>query len=170
MLEITSPGPLPDLLSFEELGTGRSEIRNRVLAPIFKDMKLIEAWGSGIQKMSMELKEYPEIELVLKEAGHAFQVQFVKKGGAEAESGPGQGRVKKESQPESQPESLSDNVLRVLVKGPLSKAEISKLLGQKEISGQLNTVIRNLRQHGLIEYTIPEKPNSRFQKYRLKNK
>ena len=80
MLEITSPGPLPDLLSFEELGTGRSEIRNRVLAPIFKDMKLIEAWGSGIQKMRMELKEYPEIELVLKEAGHAFQVQFVKKG------------------------------------------------------------------------------------------
>ena len=41
MLEITSPGPLPDALSVEELGTGRSEIRNRVLAPIFKDLKLI---------------------------------------------------------------------------------------------------------------------------------
>ena len=96
MLEITSPGPLPDFLSFEELGTGRREIRNRVLAPIFKDMKLIEAWGSGIQKMRMELKEYPEIELVLKEAGHAFQVQFVKKEKVKAESGPGQGRVKAE--------------------------------------------------------------------------
>ena len=79
MLEISSPGPLPDLLSFEDLGTGRSEIRNRVLAPIFKDMKLIEAWGSGIQKMKTELKDYPEIELVLQEAGHAFQVQFIKK-------------------------------------------------------------------------------------------
>jgi len=108
MLEITSPGPLPDLLSFEELGTGRSEIRNRVLAPIFKDMKLIEAWGSGIQKMRMEFKEYPEIDLVLIEAGHTFQVQFFKKGGAEAESGPSQGRVKKESQPEcSQSDSQS---------------------------------------------------------------
>ncbi len=80
MLEITSPGPLPDLLSFEDLGTGRSEIRNRVLAPIFKDLKLIEAWGSGIQKMKTELKNYPEIELILQEVGHAFQVQFVKKG------------------------------------------------------------------------------------------
>ena len=79
MLEITSPGPLPDLLSFEDLGTGRSEIRNRVLAPIFKDMKLIEAWGSGIQKMKTELKDYPEIDLVLQEAGHTFQVQFIKK-------------------------------------------------------------------------------------------
>ena len=79
MLEITSPGPLPDTLPVEELGTGRSEIRNRVLAPIFKDLKLIEAWGSGIQKMRQELADYPEIKLVLKEAGHVFQVQFVKK-------------------------------------------------------------------------------------------
>ncbi len=80
MLEITSPGPLPDALSIEDLGSGRSEIRNRVLAPIFKDLKLIEAWGSGIQKMQQELRDYPEIELILRESGHAFQVQFVKKG------------------------------------------------------------------------------------------
>jgi ATP-dependent DNA helicase RecG len=93
MLEITSPGPLPDLLSLEELGTGKSEIRNRVLAPIFKDMKLIEAWGSGIQKIKTELKDYPEIELVLKEAGYAFQVQFVKK----QQKGQSQGRVRAES-------------------------------------------------------------------------
>jgi len=79
MLEITSPGLLPDALSFEDQGTGRSEIRNRVLAPIFKNMKLIEAWGSGIRKMKKELEAYPEIDLVLQEAGHAFQVQFVKK-------------------------------------------------------------------------------------------
>jgi predicted HTH transcriptional regulator len=86
MLEITSPGPLPDALSFEDLGTGRSEIRNRVLAPIFKDMKLIEAWGSGIQKMKKELEAYPEIDLVLQEAGHTFQAQFIKKEMARAES------------------------------------------------------------------------------------
>ena len=79
MLEITSPGPLPDALSIEDLGSGRSEIRNRVLAPIFKATKLIEAWGSGIRKIHDELKGYPEIKLVLQEAGQTFQVQFVKK-------------------------------------------------------------------------------------------
>jgi hypothetical protein len=38
-----------------------------------------EAWGSGIQKMHDELADYPEIELKLREAGHAFQAQFIKK-------------------------------------------------------------------------------------------
>jgi len=37
-------------MPIEELGTGRSEIRNRVLAPIFKDLKLIEAWGLSLPK------------------------------------------------------------------------------------------------------------------------
>ena len=50
MLEITSPGPLPDTLPVEELGSGRSEIRNRVLAPIFKELKLIEAWAAEFRR------------------------------------------------------------------------------------------------------------------------
>ncbi|MBI5606138.1 MAG: hypothetical protein HY879_22615 [Deltaproteobacteria bacterium] len=79
MLEITSPGPLPDTLPVEELGTGRSEIRNRILAPIFKDLKLIESWGTGIKKMQDGVANYPDIELVLQETGHAFQVQFKQK-------------------------------------------------------------------------------------------
>ena len=49
----------------------------------------------------------------------------------------------------------------------LGKAEISVNLGQKEISGQLNKVIRALIDQGLIEYMLPDKPNSRLQKYRL---
>ncbi len=170
MLEITSPGPLPDLLSFEDLGTGRSEIRNRVLAPIFKDMKLIEAWGSGIQKMKTDMKDYPEIELILQEAGHAFQVQFVKKEGAEAESGQSQGRVKAELKKESQPESMQGRILEALASGPLSKAEISDSLGLERVTGYLNRIVRELLSEGRIEYTIPGKPNSRLQKYQLTDK
>ena len=178
MLEITSPGPLPDSMPIEDLGTGRSEIRNRTLAPIFKNLKLIEAWGSGIRKMRDELADYPEIGLVLQETGHAFQVQFVKKVKGESEPQPesrqSRGRVgaelQPESRPESQPESLRDRVLGCLVSEVLSKAEISTVLGQKEISGQLNKIVRKLLTEGYIEYTIPEKPKSRLQKYRLTKK
>ena len=72
-----------------------------------------------------------------------------------------------ESKVESQPESLDRRVLALLQPQDLGKAEISVHLGQKEVSGQLNKVIRVLMGQGLIEYTLPDKPNSRLQKYRL---
>jgi ATP-dependent DNA helicase RecG len=75
--------------------------------------------------------------------------------------------LRPESQPGSQPVSLDRRVLALLKTQALSKAEISTHLGQKEVSGQLNKVIRSLIAQGLIAYTLPDKPNSRLQKYRL---
>lgn len=66
-----------------------------------------------------------------------------------------------------QPESLRLRVLAMLADGPLSKAQISSRLGHKEISGQLNKVMRLLLAEDNIEYTLPNKPSSRLQKYRL---
>jgi ATP-dependent DNA helicase RecG len=61
-------------------------------------------------------------------------------------------------------------VLSLLGKSPAGKAELARGLGQKNVSGQLNKVIRGLLNEELIEQTIPEKPQSRFQKYRLTEK
>ena len=74
------------------------------------------------------------------------------------------------SQPESQPESLALRVLKQLADGPMSKTELSSRLGQKKISGQLNKVIRLLVTDGRVAYTIPDKPRSRLQQYRLTDK
>ena len=52
----------------------------------------------------------------------------------------------------------------------MSKSELSKKLGHKEVSGQLNKVVRNLMADGEIEYTLPEKPTSPRQQYRLTGK
>ncbi len=59
--------------------SGQSDIRNKVLAPVFKRKGIIEQWGSGLQLISDELANYPEIELKWKEPGLAFRVSFVKK-------------------------------------------------------------------------------------------
>ena len=70
-------------------------------------------------------------------------------------------------QPESQPESLDLRVLEILSSGTANKAELSEKLGQREVSDQLNKVIRDLIAEGRVEYNLPDKPNSRLQKYRL---
>ena len=69
-----------------------------------------------------------------------------------------------------QPESLDIRVMRHLIQAPLSKAELSASLGHKEISGHLNKIIRELLQNKTVEYTIPNKPQSRLQKYPLADK
>ena len=61
-------------------------------------------------------------------------------------------------------------MLRLLIGGAMSKAELSKNLGQKTVSGQLNKVVRSLVAAEMIEFTLPDKPKSRLQKYRLTDK
>jgi len=165
MLEITSPGPLPDTLPPDALGTGRSEIRNRVLAPIFKDLKLIEAWGTGIQKMRAEIQKYPEIELVLQEIGHAFQVQFIKKRARKAIE---ETHVTPQVRPQVAPQ-VTPQVFQLLsaLKGVEDRDTLQRALGLKARKNFRLLYLVPALNAGLIEMTIPDKPRSSKQKYRL---
>jgi len=176
MLEIASPGPLPDALSVEELGTGRSEIRNRVLAPIFKDLKLIEAWGSGIRKMHAELTDYPEIELVLQEAGQTFQVQFCKRKTEGTKQGPSRDQVGTKQGPSR--DQVDDNHLLTSehfailksCKTPLSIAELMKIAGRSNRTKFRKSIINPLLRAEFLEMTEPDSPNSPTQKYHTTEK
>jgi ATP-dependent DNA helicase RecG len=50
-VEVENPGILLPGLTVEELREGVSRLRNRVIARTFKELALIEQWGSGIQRM-----------------------------------------------------------------------------------------------------------------------
>lgn len=65
------------------------------------------------------------------------------------------------------PESIGRRVLLALRNKTLSKSQLAKALGHISVSGKLNQWIRNMLEHNLVEYTIPGKPNSRLQQYRL---
>ena len=204
-IEITSPGKLLPTVDFSEMEAGQSDIRNKVLAPTFKRLGIIEQWGNGLKLISSELRKYPEIGLKWDEPGVAFRVTFYRKNftvqqelkpesqqdlqqesklDSQPESQPElQQESKLYSQPESQPEfkqesklesqqeskseSLFIRVLRHLNEKPLSKKEMSELLGQKSISGQLNGTFSKLLVENLVKWTIPEKKNSSKQKYQI---
>jgi len=64
----------------------------------------------------------------------------------------------------------SQAILMALSDTPLSAAELMAVLGLETKTGAFKRSIKDLLERGLIEYTIPDKPNSRLQKYRLTGK
>ena len=83
--------------------------------------------------------------------------------------GPSGARVGPESEAGGA-EAARISLLRALDATALSRSQLSAALGHKSISRALNARIRNMLTEELIEYTIPDKPNSRLQKYRLTEK
>ena len=77
-----------------------------------------------------------------------------------------------ESRPELKLEAQLNSALAVKVIFNLQEEEAGKFalaqyLGHKSVSEKLKNQIRLLLDLTLIEITLPDKPNSRLQKYRL---
>ncbi len=185
-LEVWNPGALPPPLTLDKLRVPHQSVPgNPLLARAMYLVKYIEQMGTGTLDMierciGAGLRE-PEFEATgrfvvrIRRAALAGQpVVFTDKDDvrrrtrrqaeSQLESAPNQ---LESNQLESRPESLRTRVLGLLVGGPLSKAELSGRLGQKQASGQLHAVVSQLVADRLIEYTVSAKPRSRLQKYRL---
>lgn len=50
-LEVENPGLLPFGLSVDDLPRGVSKLRNRVIARVFRELGLVEHWGSGVPRV-----------------------------------------------------------------------------------------------------------------------
>lgn len=73
-LEIENPGLLPFGLTIEDIQKGVSKLRNRVLGRVFHELKLIEQWGSGIQRMTAACQESGFDPPAFAEIGARFRV------------------------------------------------------------------------------------------------
>ncbi|NTU45770.1 MAG: ATP-dependent DNA helicase [Chlorobiaceae bacterium] len=61
-------------------------------------------------------------------------------------------------------------MLKNLGTEPLSAAEHAVALGLQSKTGAFKRTLQKLVESGQVEYTIPEKPTTRLQKYRLTEK
>lgn len=193
-MEIVNPGPLPfGLTPSDRIHPHRSMPWNPIIAGVLYRAGVIERWGMGTLSVIDWCRENANPDpvwdvwsdrsvVVTFHPAKGFDADRKKRAETKTSQATGQvaGQVtdqvadpvpqpesRPESQPESWPESLDQRVMRLVKDTPFTKAKISAQLGQRKVSGQLNKIIRALVRAGILEYTIPDKPNSRLQKYRL---
>ncbi|MEK7434211.1 MAG: RNA-binding domain-containing protein [Cyanobacteriota bacterium] len=76
ILNIVSPGGFPNTLTQNGILDGRSEVRNKVIARVFKELGYIEQWGSGIKRIKLSCIEHGLKEPLIKETGDFVDVEL----------------------------------------------------------------------------------------------
>jgi ATP-dependent DNA helicase RecG len=75
-VEVENPGLLSFGLTVDDIQNGVSKLRNRVIGRVFKELGLIEQWGSGIRRMIESCRESGLPAPELQEIGTHFRVTF----------------------------------------------------------------------------------------------
>nr|WP_321355598.1 RNA-binding domain-containing protein [uncultured Draconibacterium sp.] len=78
IVNVVSPGSLPHSITIEDVFNGRSEARNRVVAHVFKELNLIEQWGSGINRIINDCKTYGLHTPKIEEKNDFFDVEIIR--------------------------------------------------------------------------------------------
>jgi ATP-dependent DNA helicase RecG len=171
-IEVESPGLLLPGLTIEDIKQGVSQIRNPVIARVFRELDLVEEWGSGIPGIFRIAKAEKLPEPTIEEL--AGRIRFTvplaeilplkreqsRKGGASLTA------------PVTAP--VGDSVAKLLgllrEREPLGNEDIRRAFGLKSRRRLRETYLTPALSADLIQYTLPDKPNSRLQKYRLREK
>jgi len=166
-LNLWNEGGLPPGIGVADLKKWHlSRPRNELLADVFFKAGMIEAWGRGTIKIVDECKKAGLPEPEFREQFGGLSVHFRKAEKAqEAQVG---AQLKAQSGARSQ--AQSERILFILSRSEASARELLSELGLKSKTGYLKRDIKRLMDESLIEYTIPDNPISRLQKYRLTDK
>ncbi|KKG55815.1 AlbA family DNA-binding domain-containing protein [Methanosarcina mazei] len=178
-IEIENPGILLPGLTVEDMLQGVSKLRNRVIARVFRELDLIEQWGSGVSRMFKEAKALglPEPEIIEVGMRVRFIVHLAESIVLPTESYSGKieagARLSTQSPTQSPTQSSTqsyDQVQRLLLAlkdGEKSPSDLRSTLNIKHRPTFRDNYLHPALNAELIEMTIPEKPTSNKQKYRL---
>ena len=168
-LEITSAGRLPESLTREEFFNGISIPRNKELMRIYRDVELVESLGSGIPRI---LRAYGEDCFKFTNNFIRITLPISMQNGIQlAPSRHQDGTKSAPSQHQDGTKSILElkNIDKLLVfcKEDRTLIEILSYMHVSDRTKFRKKYIYPLLEAGAIRMTIPDKPNSRNQKYQL---
>ena len=164
-LEIISPGEFHFGLTADKmLLPHESRPWNPLIANTFYRAGVIERWGSGTTNMVHWCEENGNPAPQWQERSGSVVVSFRPPAGVEKEQG-------KTSPPQATPQATPQvkKLLQYCFE-PCSRDELQQRLKIKNVKYFRETYLRPALTAGFIALTLPEKPNSPLQKYRLTEK
>lgn len=166
-IEIRSAGRLLAGVTVAQLsGPHLSRLRNILIAETFHRTGAVEIWGRGTNRVVAECKRYGIAPPTFEERQGYLIVTF------RAQIGPkGEGQTDPQVTPQDTPQ-VTPQVRAILeaARSPLSRDELQSVAGIKDREHFRKKYLLPLIKNGFLERTIPDKPNSRLQKYRLTQK
>ena len=147
-IEITSFGSLPQGMTEKEFFEGYSVPRNKELMRVFRDLDLVEHLGSGIPRI---LRSYGKE--CFKFTENFLRMTF-----------PALEKAAPQVTPQVTPQVKE--LLKVL-EGKMNRLELQEKLNLSDREHFRRSYLKPALEEGVIEMTVPDKPNSKFQKYRL---
>lgn len=162
-VEIISPGHLPDTLTAEQMRAGTSNRRNKVLAEHAAHILPYRGLGTGIPRA---LDAWPKIDLLDEREANQFRA-VVWRPVAEQNTQPLTGKHRG-STPEVTPQ-VTPEVMKMLavLTSEMARAEIMTKLGLKDEKHFREYYLQAGIALEVIEMTIPGKPRSSKQRYRI---
>jgi ATP-dependent DNA helicase RecG len=162
-IEVVSPGGLPKGMTLADLGT-KSVRRNALIADLLHRIDFIEKAGTGVKRIRDQAREggYPE---PVWEANGFTTAIF--RPNPEVRAAATQSPTQS---PTRSPTQSADPVRRLLEElrdRESSAGELRQAVGITHRPTFRENYLHPALEAGLIERTIPDKPSSRFQRYRL---
>lgn len=163
-LEVWNPGGLPPSLSLQRLREPHGSVpRNPLVAEPMYLAGYIERMGTGTRDMIRRCAEAG-----LAEPEFSLTDGFVTTIRRKVQRATGQ--VGREVTPEVSPEVTPEVRLVLVLAGAMTRRELQEALGLRDPEHFRSAYFVPALEAGLVEMTIPDKPTSRLQKWRLTGK
>ncbi len=180
-IEVVSPGGLPKGMTLADLGT-KSVRRNALIADLLHRIDFIEKAGTGVKRIRDEARDggYPEPRWEANGFTTAIfrpnpEVRAAASAPVTTKRGPSRGpvgahdeaHVAAHDEAHEPMTEIERKLLAACAQGPMSSPGLLQAAGYRSRTGNFKKALAWLLSEGLLEMTLPDKPRSRSQRYRL---